>query len=184
MMAQRRFRSSNAVFILLCLYGLWCVANHFAFAGDVEARGPAAALDKTCVAKRYDPAVSGGVAYFQDCADSPQLISFRGGTFLMGDQLASGLSYEVPVHEVHVKPFSLGRYEVTVAQWQACVSARACETLLLKEPAAHSNYPVNKVTWNQAQDYVKWLTRRTGRIYRLPSEAEWEYAARSGSPNQ
>lgn len=131
-----------------------------------------------CVWRRFDPEHAGGVTYFQDCADTPQMVSFKGGAFNMGDMLGNGLPYEQPVHEVRIKPYAIGRYEVTAAQWQACIGAQACSALP-DSAMANTRLPVTRVTWLQAQEYVTWLSRRTHKSYRLPSEAEWEYAARA-----
>jgi formylglycine-generating enzyme required for sulfatase activity len=92
-----------------------------------------------------------------------------------------GTEEERPQHEVTIaKPFAVGKYEVTFAEWDACVAAGGCPE------ASDSNWgrgerPVINVSWDDAQQYVAWLSRLTGKTYRLLSEAEWEYAARAGT---
>jgi formylglycine-generating enzyme required for sulfatase activity len=81
---------------------------------------------------------------------------------------------------VELRRFAIGRHEVTVAQWDACVSAGACASRP-EGASADGDLPVTEVSWIDAQDYLRWLSRRTGHAYRLPSEAEWEYAARAGT---
>ncbi len=89
---------------------------------------------------------------------------------------------ELPVREVTIpRAFELSKYEVTVAQWSACVDAGGCPTNRDGLWRSGSEMPVSNVNWDDAQAYVEWLSHVTGDAYRLPTEAEWEYAARAGS---
>jgi formylglycine-generating enzyme required for sulfatase activity len=130
------------------------------------------------------PAVAAGTqakagAEITDCPACPVLIPIPAGSFTMGSN-ASDAS-ERPAHPVAVNaPFAIGKYEVTVVQWNACADANACPRLSATSnpsPAA----PVRDVSWDDAQVYVKWLAATSGKPYRLPTEAEWEYAARAGT---
>ena len=77
--------------------------------------------------------------------------------------------------------FAVGKYEVTFAEWDACVAAGGCKTKPGDAGWGRGNQPVINVSWNDAQDYVKWLKEKTKKDYRLLTEAEWEYVARAGS---
>ncbi|WP_027556763.1 SUMF1/EgtB/PvdO family nonheme iron enzyme [Bradyrhizobium sp. Cp5.3] len=104
----------------------------------------------------------------------PQMIAIRGGSFAMG---SNDDPTERPVHQVTIKPFSIGKYPVTVQEWNECAVAKACSfTATGKDDA-----PVANVSWTDAQQYAAWLAQATNKSYRLPSEAEWEYAARGGT---
>lgn len=104
----------------------------------------------------------------------PEMIAIRGGSFAMG---SNDDPTERPVHQVTIKPFSIGKYPVTVQEWNECAAAKACGfTALGKDDA-----PVSNVSWTDAQQYVAYLAQATKKPYRLPSEAEWEYAARGGT---
>lgn len=122
---------------------------------------------------------------FRDCSDCPEMVVIPAGQFLMGS-LASeeGRSdNEKPVHLVDIKePFALGKYEVRFAEWKRCVFARGCTHVPDHRGWGQGDRPVINVSWEDAQQYCGWLSEKTGSTYRLPSEAEWEYAARAGEP--
>jgi formylglycine-generating enzyme required for sulfatase activity len=119
---------------------------------------------------------------FRDCDDCPQMVSIPAGSFMMGSPAseAERSDDEGPQRRVTVPAFAAGKYEVTWAEWDRCVSAGGCASLKADSFGGGSR-PVTNVSWNEAVAYTKWLSNRTGRTYRLLSEAEWEYAARAGS---
>ena len=110
-----------------------------------------------------------------------EMVSVPGGTFKMGSLNYSGEFNALPVRTVTVRPFLLGKYEVTFAQWDACAADGGCDEQPYDEGWGRGNRPVINVSWDDAWDYIDWLNDRTGGNYRLPAEAEWEYAARAGS---
>ena len=96
----------------------------------------------------------------------------------MGDIFGEGEIDEYPVHEVCVDPFLIGRYEVTQHEWQ---------TIMGENPARFQkgdDYPVENISWEDAQEFIRRLNRLIGGGYRLPTEAEWEFACRSGGKNE
>ena len=122
---------------------------------------------------------------FKDCAACPEMVVVATGSFMMGSSSSEKGrdSDEGPQHRVRIaQPFAVGVYEVTFAEWDACVSAGGCNGY---GPADRGwgggQRPVIYVSWNDAQAYVKWLSNKTGKRYRLLSEAEWEYVARAGT---
>ncbi len=114
----------------------------------------------------------------QDCPTCPKLAVLAGGSFTLG-QKARGLATG-PLHPVNIHPFAIGLYPVTVGDWKACLAEGKCGSMPRMAEAADRT-PVHNVSWNDAQQFVSWLKQKTGRSYRLPSEAEWEYAARGGT---
>jgi formylglycine-generating enzyme required for sulfatase activity len=115
----------------------------------------------------------------QDCPACPLLIPVTPGNFTMG--IDTDDATERPAHHVTIShSYALSKYAVTVAQWNACVTAGACPRLSNDDNAA-PNAPVRDVSWDDAQQYVKWLSKVSGKPFRLPTEAEWEYAARGGT---
>ena len=112
-----------------------------------------------------------------------EMVEIPGGTFEMGDLTGGrGESNENPVHTVTIEPFRLGKHEVTFAQWDACVADGGCEGYRPGDESwGRGSRPVIHVNWDDAWAFIDWLNDKTGGNYRLPSEAEWEYAARAGT---
>ena len=107
------------------------------------------------------------------------MVVIRPGSFDMG---SGAFDMEKPVHRVTIaKPFAIGRREVTFDEWDRCVTAGVCKYRPDDRGWGRGERPVINVSWDDAQVFVRWLSERTGRKYRLPSEAEWEYAARAGT---
>lgn len=107
-----------------------------------------------------------------------EYVQVAGGCFPMGDTFGGGRSDETPVHEVCVDGFAIGKYEVTQGQWLAVMG---------RNPSYFkkgNNFPVEQVSWAEVQNFITRLNALTGRDFRLPSEAEWEYAARSGGKKE
>jgi formylglycine-generating enzyme required for sulfatase activity len=107
----------------------------------------------------------------------PDMNLLRGGTFMMGSN--EDIS-EKPVHQVTVKPFAISRYPVSVREWNECAAAKACGFVATGKDDA----PITNLSWTDARQYVAWLSSVTHKAYRLPSEAEWEYAARGGTQSR
>ena len=119
---------------------------------------------------------------FRDCAECPEMVVIPAGRFRMGDLKGGSSGAVKPVHAVNIGyKFAVGKFEVTFSEWDICVSAGGCGLRPGDEGWGRGNRPVIKVNWDDAKAYVKWLSRRTGKRYRLLSEAEWEYMARAGS---
>jgi formylglycine-generating enzyme required for sulfatase activity/serine/threonine protein kinase len=120
---------------------------------------------------------------FSDCPDCPSMVVVPAGSFWQGSMDASllALGNEKPRRRVAIpRPFAIGISEVTMAQWDHCVVDGGCETRPGDNGWGRQSRPVIMVSWSDALDYTDWLSKKTGQSYRLPSESEWEYAARAG----
>ena len=103
-----------------------------------------------------------------------EMVRINGGTFWMGSDSATAYSDEKPVHQVTLSSFSIGKYEVTQGQWQEVMGSNPSHFV------QGDNYPVETVSWDDVQAFIAKLNQQSGKSYRLPTEAEWEYAARGG----
>ncbi len=113
-----------------------------------------------------------------------EMVAIPGGSFHMGCSPGDKecRKSEYPQHAVKIKPFRMSKYPVTFAQWDACVTSRGCGLYTPDDAGwGRDNHPVINVSWDDAQLFIDWLNRETGRHFRLPTEAEWEYAARAGT---
>ena len=121
---------------------------------------------------------------FRDCAECPEMVVVPPGSLMMGspDPEADRDGDEGPRHRVTIGySFGVGVYEVTFAEWDACVAAGGCGYRPEDEGWGRASRPVIHVSWEDAREYVRWLSQETGEEYRLLSEAEWEYVARGGT---
>ena len=124
------------------------------------------------------------VRRFRDCAECPEMVVVPAGSYMMGSPSGEAGSDddEGPVHRVRItEPLAVGVYEVTFGEWEACRRGGGCTRNPDDEGWGRGSRPVIDVSWEDAQVYVRWLSWRTGKRYRLLSESEWEYVARAGT---
>ncbi len=150
-----------------------------------------------CVTEPHQDFAPGKV--FQDCSGCPEMVVVPAGSFLMGSPEDKGR--ESPQHTVNIsKPFAVGRFSITVGEYFACVKDKGCRSPEWDEPGIYNaitgtvddykklgealkgdHYPIVGISWDDARTYAKWLSEKTGKQYRLLSEAEREYVTRAGS---
>ena len=134
-----------------------------------------------------DPALLAPGSVFRDCADCPEMVVIPEGQFTMGSPADTGNANEHPQHVVTIaQRFALGRFPITRDEFARFVRSTAYRGTDWFNPGFDQTArdPVVEISWLDAQAYVYWLSQRTHQAYRLPSEAEWEYAARAGGTGQ
>ena len=206
---RTRKRRENVLIALLCVFFLVIAGGAFWYAfwqplgkAGGQASGPVSpeipkvaasppptlkqAAPQTQPAPSGAPAVKQGTSPAQLAAPAvpatppppavrePEMTMLRGGSFIMG---SNDDATEKPTHQVTIKPFAISRYPISVREWNECAAAKACGFVA----TGKDNAPVTNVSWTDAKQFVAWLAGVTRKAYRLPSEAEWEYAARGGT---
>jgi formylglycine-generating enzyme required for sulfatase activity len=112
-----------------------------------------------------------------------EMVAIPGGKFLMGSPEGEGNDREKPQHQVTIQPFYMGKYPVTQVQWERVSRLPEVKIDLRSKPSHFkgANLPVENVSWHDAQEFCARISKATGKLYRLPSEAEWEYACRANT---
>ena len=125
--------------------------------------------------------VRGALTEFRDCTRCPQMVVIPAGEFTMGSP-PSALQAEAQHRVTIATPFAVGKFAVTFEEWDDCVKGGGCTGYRPDDQGwGRGRHPAIDISWDLAKAYVEWLTAKTGKPYRLLTEAEWEYAARAGT---
>jgi formylglycine-generating enzyme required for sulfatase activity len=172
-----KFRMLSVIFLTALTGSLSTEANaQRGLSSSPSAERPASA--DAVVAQRDQPSLDPG-EIFRDCEACPELVVVPPGDFTMG---SNDTPYEKPEHAITIRrSFAIGRREVTFAEWDQCADAGICKHRPDDHGWGRGDRPAINISWDDAKLFVAWLSQKTGQKYRLPSEAEWEYAARAGT---
>ena len=179
----RMTRAGTALLYVLCS-SLWLGAHTSVATAETTAETAVQGLSPAVLTAAQEKAAAEAAgSEFKECAVAcPLMVVIPPGKFAMGspDDEVDRTKGEGPRHEVTItRAFGVSKSEVTFEQWDACVAAAACPRAV--DSWGRGKMPVIDVSWDGAKRYVAWLSRVTGKEYRLLTEAEWEYAARAGT---
>ena len=180
------YAATSAIALLVVIFGILALRN----SGGDEPETVEIEVEETveAVAEVVEEAEEAEEAVAEDMADSDKetftvndvsfnMVRVEGGTFQMGSNDSEVYEYEKPVHQVTLSTFSIGETEVTQALWEAVMGSNPSNW-------NGGNLPVEKVSWDDCQTFIQKLNQLTGKRFRLPTEAEWEYAARGGNKSR
>jgi len=154
------------------------------FAEGIISRGEKAKITDNRVSAlapdaQKDPTLPKVPDNYTDPATGMEFVFIPGGCYRMGDVFGDGDADEKPVHEVCVKDFYMSKYEATQGQWGSLIGKNPSSFAMGK------SYPVERISWQDTQNFITVLKKKnSGSKFRLPTEAEWEYACRSGDKNE